>query len=229
MMVLTVPFMTTAAIEREATALLVRYATYAGVVPRPPIPIENIVEGLLEVSFEVGDLRGTLGMDDVLGATWLDDRFMMLDSSIEEHAGRYSFTLAHEAGHWHLHRPYIEMEKVTVPLFPRALGDKPRAAIVCRSGEKKLRQEVQADAFAAAVLMPASDVRAAAREALGDRPLAIEGLNVRRGMRAFDPELKEAAAVVMEAGNFTNVSNEAMRVRLVELKVVVDGAQQVLL
>ena len=226
MITLDVPYRKDSEIELMALELLKRYEKFAGEAPQPPIPIENIVEGLLEVSYTVGDLKGLLGMDDVLGATWLEDKFMMIDGSLDDQPGRFSFTLAHEAGHWHIHRHYLEMEKVTLPLFPRGAGAKPTPAIVCRSGGKKPRQEFQADMFAAYLLMPATHVRAAAKTALGEAPLRIEGLEARRKAKEFDPELKDAATAVINAGGFLNVSNESMRIRLAELKLVVDDAQR---
>jgi Zn-dependent peptidase ImmA (M78 family) len=228
MIELELPFLSDRQIEQAATDLLARFAKLEGERPRPPIHVENIVEDVLGVAYRVGDLRGLLEMNDVLGATWLEDGLMMIDSSVDDHPGRFSFTLAHEAGHWFLHKPYVEMKKVTVPLFPREDGAKPTPAIVCRSGKKKIRQEIQADAFAACLLMPANHVRAAAKAALGEPPLRIDGLEARRKAREFDPEWKDAATAVIEAGNFLNVSNESMRIRLAELKLVVDGAQQAL-
>ncbi len=116
-MALKVPYLADAKLESAATELLRKYAKWKGTPPRPPIPIDDIVEGLLGLSLSIGDLRARLGKDDVLGATWLEDGHVMIDSSLEGNEGRFCFTLAHETGHWVLHRPLIEMEKVTVPLF----------------------------------------------------------------------------------------------------------------
>jgi hypothetical protein len=41
----------------------------------------------------------------------------------------------------------------------------------------------------------------------------------------FDPELRDYAAEVIHEGQFTNVSNEAMRYRLVDLNLVRDGQE----
>ena len=78
---------------------------------------------------------------------------------IEGKEGRLAFTLAHEGGHWYLHRPLIEMDQVTATLFGK--DDVPKQpTIFCRSSQKKAAAEWQADRFAAALLMPAADVRA---------------------------------------------------------------------
>ena len=72
-MELKVPFLADRQLESAATELLRKYAKWKGTPPRPPIPVDDIVEGLLELSLSIGDLRTRLGKNDVLGATWLDD------------------------------------------------------------------------------------------------------------------------------------------------------------
>jgi Zn-dependent peptidase ImmA (M78 family) len=219
-MVLKVPFLADRQLESAAQELLRRYAKWKGALPKPPIPVEDIVEGLLELTLSIGDLCGRLGKSDVLGATWLDDGHVMIDSSLEGNEGRFSFTLAHETGHWVLHRPIIEMEKVTVPLFAREPNSKPAPAIVCRDGQRD-PAEIQADRFAAYLLMPAADVRAATKT-VSDQPLVVERLEERRKAGEALPELKRFAADVIERGSFSNVSNQAMQIRLVNLKLAID-------
>lgn len=222
-MSLKVPFLPDHQIESAATELLRKYAKWKGVAVHPPTPVDDIVEGFLELSLSVGDLRARLGKDDVLGATWLNEAHVMIDSSIENNEGRFSFTLAHETGHWVLHRPIIEMEKVTLPLLAREPDAKPAPAIVCRGGQKREPAEIQADRFAAYLLMPAADVRATVRE-LGGKPLVIDRLEARRNAGEVLPELRSLAADVIDRGHFSNVSNQAMQIRLVTLKLVLDGS-----
>jgi hypothetical protein len=133
----------------------------------------------------MGDLRKKLGKPDVLGATWLDDALVVIDSSLEGNEGRYSFTLGHELGHWQLHRPLREMDKVTFPLFSREPGAKAGPAIVCRDGQRD-SAEIQADKFAALLLMPASDVRAAVKLVTGE-PLAIDNSSPARRPASASP------------------------------------------
>jgi len=222
MIPLKVPFLADAQLESAAQELLRKYAKWKGAPPRPPIPVDDIVEGLLGLTLEITDLRARLGKDDVLGATWLDDGHVVIDSSLEGNEGRFSFTLAHETGHWQLHRPLIEMEKVTAPLFAREPGAKAGPAIVCRDKQRD-PAEIQADRFAAFLLMPASDVRATAKQ-LQSEPLAIENFVARK--KAGEPisELRFLASEVIERGNFSNVSNQAMQIRLETLKLVVDAS-----
>ena len=212
-----------AQLESAAQELLRRYAKWKGEPPRPPIPVDAIAESVLGLTLEMGDLRKKLGKPDVLGATWLDDALVVIDSSLEGNEGRYCFTLGHEVGHWQLHRPLREMDKVTFPLFSREPGAKATAAIVCRDGQRD-SAEIQADKFAALLLMPASDVRAAVKQVTGE-PLAIDNFTARKKAGERIAELRDFAAEVIAKGGFTNVSNQAMQIRLEALKLVVDGAQ----
>lgn len=223
MLALKVPFRAHSELDHAAAELLRKYSAWKGSPVRPPIDVDEIVEGVLELDFEVLDLREVLGMPDVLGATWLEDGLICVDESLEGKQGRFAFTVAHEVGHWVLHRPIIEMEKVTLPLFAAKPNEVPTPAIVCRSQASKQPAEWQADQFAARVLMPASDVRAVVRAIHGDGPLALAGLDAGREAKQLVPELRAIADGVMADGKFTNVSNEAMSYRLLDLKLVADA------
>jgi len=222
-MALKVPYLSDAQIESATQELLRRYTKWKGAPPRPPIPVDAIVEGVLELTLEVTDLRARLGKDDVLGATWLNDALVVIDQSLEGNEGRFSFTLGHEVGHWQLHRPLIEMDKVTIPLYSREDGAAKTPAIVCRDSQRDAA-EIQADKFASCLLMPASDVRAAVKLVTGE-PLAIENFNARKKAGERIVELRDFAGEVIAKGGFTNVSNQAMQIRLETLKLVVDAAQ----
>jgi hypothetical protein len=186
--------------------------------------VDDIVEGLLGLDLEVVDLQQILKMSDVLGATWLDDGRICIDESIEGKEGRFAFTVAHEIGHWQLHRPIIEMDKVTLPLFAAKPGEKPTPAIVCRARERKAPAEWQADQFAARLLMPASDVRVVMKALHGDEPPVLAGLGAGHAAKQIVPELRAITDGVIAHGKFTNVSNEAMCYRLLDLKLVLDQA-----
>lgn len=97
-------------------------------------------------------------------------------------------------------------------------------AIFCRSSQKKAPAEWQADRFAAALLMPAADVRATVRALCGDTLPTWEDVEAKRKARVLDEKLRDLATEVMAKGNFTNVSNEAMRYRLLDLNLVLDAS-----
>lgn len=224
MLQIKVPFLKHPELDHAAAELLRRYSDWKGAPARPPIDVDDIAEGLLGLDLEVVDLQQILKMSDVLGATWLDDGRICVDESIEGQEGRFAFTVAHELGHWQLHRPIIEMDKVTLPLFAAKPGDKPTPAIVCRARERKAPAEWQADQFAARLLMPGSDVRALMQALHGEEPPGLVGLDAAREARQLTPDLRTIAAGVISRGNFTNVSNEAMCYRLLDLKLVLDQA-----
>lgn len=222
---LKVPFLKESDIEHAAAELLRRYVKWKGVAVRPPINIDNIIEGYFGLDLVFIDLPDFLGIPDVLGATFLKEKRVFIDESLdlEGKEGRLAFTLAHEGGHWQLHRPLIEADQVTAPLFSK--GEiKEQPAIVCRSSQKKAPAEWQADKFAACLLMPAADVRATVRALCGDQLPTWERIEERRKNRELDERLRDLATEVMERGGFSNVSNEAMRYRLLDLKLVVDAS-----
>jgi Zn-dependent peptidase ImmA (M78 family) len=222
---LKVPFRRESEIEHAAHELLQRYAKWKGKPVRAPIDVENILEGFLELDIAYIDLPDYLGVPDVLGATFIKDHRIFIDESlmVDGKEGRLAFTLAHESGHWQLHRPLIEAAEVTAPLFSKDdLPEQP--TILCRSSQKKAPVEWQADRFAACLLMPAADVRATVRALYGDKLPTWEDVEAKRKARELDEKLRDLATEVMARGSFTNVSNEAMRYRLLDLKLVADAS-----
>lgn len=222
---LKVPFLQASDLDSAATELLQKYAKWRGSPPRPPIDVDEIVEGYLGLDLEVIDLEKQLGIPDVLGATWFDEKVVRVDKTLEGKEGRFTFTIAHEIGHWELHRPILEMERITLPLFAYKPGGPEKPAIVCRSGQQKIRPEWQANQFAARILMPAADVQAAMEMLYGKEIPSWEGLRKRFETNEIDEKLRSIATAVIEKGNFTNVSNEAMRRRLFDLKLVMDKSE----
>jgi Zn-dependent peptidase ImmA (M78 family) len=214
-------------IDSAAAELLRNFAKAKGKTISPPIPVEDIIEKYLKLRLEVKDLIKMFGTKDVLGATWFDEGLIRVDERILEQEGRYCFTLAHEVGHWILHRPQIEAEKVAPSLFRNVEGP---PAFVCRSSDKP-PAEWQADQFAARLMMPERFVREAFKDAVGEQPVLIDGLRGRRADPAVVAAWRGVASAVQSKGNFSNVSNEAMRYRLSDLNLVreVDRVQHSLL
>lgn len=216
-----VPFLKPSDLDHAVAALLHGYGAWRQEPVQPPIDVDEIVEGYLELALEVDDLKERLGIADVLGATWFEERRVCIDQSIESKEGRFAFTVAHEIGHWHLHRPLFEPEKRMGSLFPTLAGAPP---VVCRAKEGKAPAEWQADQFAARLLMPATAVRTAVRTLCGDGKPAWKGLGEQRKAGILDPRLRSFADDVIAAGHFRNVSNEAMCYRLFDLDLVEDTA-----
>jgi IrrE N-terminal-like domain len=188
-----VPFLQPAELDHAANELLHRYGEWRQEPAVPPIDVDEIVEGYLGLVLEVVDLKGRLGRYDVLGATWFSERRVRIDRTLEAMEGRFAFTVAHEIGHWKLHWPLFELEKLVLPLFPSRVGAPAGPAIVCRSKDRKAPAEWQADQFAARLLMPARAVRSTARNLSSDDMPVIEGLGASRKTGMLTPYLRSLA------------------------------------
>lgn len=222
-MALKVQWLTEKEIESASLELLRKFAEADDFKLAPPIPIEGVIERYFKVDLGFDDLKTLLGASDVLGASWFEHSRIRIDTSLENDVGRASFTMAHEAGHWYLHRPQYMARKLTLEMVPMG-GTSKGAGIVCRSGEKKEQAEWQADQFAARFLMPASMVRAAFKAVVGE-PQVVTGLADARKSKLVPPEWRAVAAAMTSDGGFTNVSNEAMRYRLEALRLVLDAKE----
>lgn len=207
-------------IERAADELLGRYSCRRGVL-NGAVDVDFVIERILGLDLAVIDLKGLLRNPDVLGATVVDQRRIYVDQSLEQNPRRFAFTLAHEVGHWELHRPHLAAHPEGSALF-----DVSEYAELQSPGapERKPPAERQADQFAACLLMPGRLVRAAVDKAFDGRLPTWEGIQARLAARQFDQTFIDVAAKVIAAGSFDNVSNTAMRIRLLDLKLVVDAS-----
>jgi Zn-dependent peptidase ImmA (M78 family) len=179
-----VRFLSKRRIELEAALLLDDYADKHGKVTSPPVPVDAILENHLELSFSVRDLQAEFGVDDVHGAIWIPRREVGVDRCLDpelhpQMEGRYHFTLAHEVGHWQLHRGYCEDDDA--PLLPFAECVAPaKPEYICRSGDRT-RAEWQANYFASSLLMPERLVLNAWRAKYGENPMTSAQLWPHKG------------------------------------------------
>lgn len=231
-----VPFLHEKQIEAEANVLLAKYGEQFGVVTEPPVPVDEIAELLLELSLEYKDMKALFPMADVHGAIWFAQRKIGIDKNLDPDAnpsrrGRYHFTLAHEVGHWQLHRQHFLKNPAERLLFD---DGSPKPDVVCRSSERKKLVEWQADAFAANLLLPRKLVFAAWSDFRrgDDRPVEIGELHAgQSGSTLFyhgrlattdderDNAVKEEFCRPL-AERF-EVSGEAMKIRLEGLGLIV--------
>lgn len=215
----TVPFIPEPRIERAAGEVLARWATDRAWSPAPPVPVDEIVELQMELRVDYDDLRARLGIDDVLGAIWFGKRLIRVDESLNIESrphllGRYRWTLAHEGGHWILHREILAAPTIDESLF----GDLGAPAFVCRSGQKP-PEEKQADLFARHLLMPTDLVRGAWRDWRGDaEPVFISDLRAEAHPNDSDDFLVDR--FIRPFADLFEVSREAMRYRLQGLGLV---------
>ena len=256
-----VPWLTKKSIAAAAAGVITDYEKKIRGRIRPPIPVEKIIERGLSLRLAFYDLRKKLKLDDVLGATYVNERMICVDRSLTENKneGRLCFTFAHEAGHWVLHRKlvkqacrtgeikdlirhrYPKLESTgtdeSEPVLgqnlksdgygliePNALQDQNNGFIFCRVRDAKKPIEWQADYFASCMLMPEAAVENAFCQCYGSKPLMLYNLkSAFSGPLCFDPCVEtwpKIAGAVIEAGDFSNVSKQAMIIRLQDLGLV---------
>lgn len=209
-------------IAESALEVLGGYAQLVGHPVHPPIPVENIIERYLGLSLSFEDLETRLGVEDVLGATFVKYRSICINEKLlqDKSEGRMMFTCSHEAGHWVLHRHMIELAQ-------RSSTSAGAEAIVCRTRNSRLPIEWQADYFASCLLMPEQEVKRAFSQVWDGNEMVLNNVRSRLGGTSVcvDPCVENwhfIADAVREAGGFGNVSKEAMIIRLRELGLVVN-------
>jgi hypothetical protein len=151
----------TASPEQAALALLKACGLLE--LETPPINVDEIAEESAGLDIqELADLRTLPNIPDELRTVELSGLLLPADlriwvnaSEAARSAGRRRFTIAHELGHWHLHRE----------AKAHARGVFCRASDVGGTAELRTARRIEAEAnrFAAALLMPESLV---AREAV---------------------------------------------------------------
>lgn len=213
-----VPYLPEVRIERDADALIGEYALRDGAAVVAPVPVEDILELHLKLAFEIEDLAALFGTDGVLGAIWFNEKLVRVDVRLDptdnrSRLGRYRYTLAHEVGHWRLHRSYYREDPAQASLF----NGRGQPAFVCRSSEKP-PVEWQADTYASYLLMPKSLLVAAWKEwrgnlhavILADLPPGIVG-------ETRNPDDARLDRFAKPLADRFEVSAEAMRIRLEKL------------
>lgn len=214
----TVPFLPEKRIEQDAETLLGEYARDFQGAAGPPVPVEELAEVQLELTVEMDDLRAAFQNDDVLGAIWFKERLIRVDRSLDPHEnpkmlGRFRFTLAHETGHWRLHRAYYREDAAQAHLF----GGRGAPAFVCRSSEKP-PVEWQADCFAGYLLMPRKLVLAEWHEWRGTLdPVILDSLPAQTVSGPRDAASARFETFCKPFAQRFEVSAEAMRIRLEKL------------
>ncbi len=193
-------------IENKANDLIVSYQSESNWNDEMPVPVERIAQKHLGYDIEITN-EGLFEDPDFLGGIHFNDKLIQVNGSIEDHDGRYSFTLAHELGHHCLHREaFKEMTS----------GDE----IMCRDAGEKPIAERQADLFAAYLLMPKNQVMKAFTGVFGGDDTVFEMDFKKRYM------LGSIAKRVIEAGSFSNVSLTAMTNRLIGMGLITGVSYQ---
>ena len=131
--------------EKEAQAFLEKYhASFS-----TPVPIERIVEIDLQIS--IVPLKGLLARESI--DAFLSHDFSELYIDYDHYMGqtnRSRFTLAHEVGHYVLHRDVVA-QITSVEQWRR---------FILGEGTGRAVYEIHADNFAGCLLMPRDQIRA---------------------------------------------------------------------
>lgn len=168
-------------IDNEAEKFLMKYRPNA-LKEATKLDLEALIENDLEVEIDYQNLDKN---HQILGATIFRDGYMevynnekkelkkfnsntmIFDIQLSEdykQAGRFLFTLAHEIGHWVLHKKYFFIDEGQQSIFDYCSEDE-KSSIICvkRSEVDMIRVkkktegewlEWQADNFASSILMP---------------------------------------------------------------------------
>lgn len=121
---------------------------------KPPIKAEEIADFVYDLNFEEKNLNNYSNSGDVLAAIDINNKLIIINSSKKQelyaNEGRKNFTIAHELGHYVLHRDITDSKFV----------DLQTKIIFCREvGNFNNKIERQADLFAVYLLMPERMVR----------------------------------------------------------------------
>lgn len=227
------PFLKDGMIEFQANALIRSYEGIHGTIDTLHTPVEDILERTLGLTLEVDDFTrgqyfGEVG-DDVLGFIAIKDKAIFINQNIDPlHnstalQGRFFFTLAHEVGHYVLHKELFTEYHAQQDFFGHE--EQQRPAILCRHPDDDTTPmrpfiEQHADKFASYLLMPAQRVTLAMHQHFGgDTPLTFADLDNMGGMyKALAPMAEDL-----------KVSIKALRIRMEKMNLLSDGTQPCLL
>ncbi len=146
-----------ARIESLAGRLLARYEANYGVITAPPVPVERLVEDVLNLDIlweRVDEPEGVT----VLAALVPRDHLIVLNETrrelIGDTSGLYSTILGHEAGHWEMHVDKAMLQQAGFPGL-----ESPYGCLYRKDGPENAPRETQAHRFMAHLLMPSPLLR----------------------------------------------------------------------
>lgn len=118
-------------------------------ITSPAVKADEIAEFLYELEFDWDDLDRFSSLGEVLAAISVKDKKIVMNASSEQelknNPGRLNFTIAHELGHWVLHKNLAQEQ---LPGFEGEI-------LICRGTHIKTNKiEMEANKFAAFLLMP---------------------------------------------------------------------------
>ena len=148
-------------LEGLALDLLGRYKREFGALAAPPVPVEQIVENVLDLGILWEPIDE--GPDEhILAELLLESRTVVFNERrhplIEQTPGLYNTILGHEAGHWEAHVHRDTAEQASIPGLEQSVS-----CVFRRTGHGPGRREAEAHRFMGCLLMPETLLMDAAR------------------------------------------------------------------
>lgn len=159
-------------IEAQAARILQQYGRQYRPIVAPPVPIEDIIDFAVDLPIirdSIPDVQGAQVLaklvarghpNPLVEIVLNEDKQLFFD----QYTGTEQYSLAHELGHYVLH---IDRGSLETLLLPQA---QEQSIVLCRTSAEAecdrnaKRRELQAERFAACILMPQDLVRTACGE-----------------------------------------------------------------
>ncbi len=228
-----VPVLSRKQVENIAEQVLQDAGRKLDVRFKPPIDIETIAEHYFGMQIIYRYLFTVYGISDLHGALLIWDKKIEVEESLS--LGRTNFTIGHELGHWFLHRHLAASTNpdqfALLDLNSMNKSDQ-RSPITCRNNDNSWGER-QANWFSAALLMPAKAVRDAFKRNYSSPQVfsqnILNAFNPNYHSEGYSKSLEDdeefwgvlgVVNQVKKSGRFSNVSDQAMRIRLQTLMLI---------
>jgi len=209
---ITFPKLTDKQIEAKSLELIKAYKDATGKWVNTPMPVFEMIEYLgYDVDFRKDGIYEDLNL---LGGLCIPEKVIEINENLSHQEGRMNFTAAHEIGHIILHVPVIEKaEESEKMILCRETISEPKS--------KKELIEIQADKFAAYLLMPTTRVKGTFFQ-LNKKPLDVKKPSLKDLVYRRSPKRKAYLLTenILRKGRFENVSKKAMMNRLIGLGLI---------
>ena len=149
---MTTKFMSDVQLESKADRVLRRYEARYEAVVSPPVPVENMVEDVLDLGILWDKVPEASGQT-ILAALDAGSQTVVFNelrrAFFDEMPWLYNTVLAHEAGHWEIHVNHGLRAQLPLPTLEREF-----TFLYRQTGPGNDRREVQAHKFMGFLLMP---------------------------------------------------------------------------
>ncbi|QJB41712.1 ImmA/IrrE family metallo-endopeptidase [Chitinophaga oryzae] len=183
------------------------------------IPIMKVVEYLranYNISFDFQAKFPLSAGSNLLGAYVFSKKLILIDSELASNEKRFNFTLAHEIGHWLLHR--------NVKILGNRSDIITDDSTIIGNGPRKLHtdydwMEWQANYLASSLLMPPNLIKASLIKIQAKNGISKQGiifLDIQYG------NIKDYNNIIIGLSDLLAVSKQAIEFRLRDLGLIID-------